>query len=77
LTRALDRTSIHQTVGFRFSKNIERPHEKFSPTSLIAIGTDSTNEGPSLDGGIVASEAFAPPVRILTGPAPGRAPPAR
>jgi hypothetical protein len=78
LTRAADRTPIHhETAGFRFSKNIERPHEKFSAAPLITLGGSSTAEPLLRVECLFEPDASVPPFRAFLFRTPDRAPPAR
>lgn len=63
--------------GFKFSRNIERPHEKHTPIRPVAITTASASE-QSLSGEPSATpDAPFSSLWILAAPAPVRAPPAR
>lgn len=78
LSRVHDHLSpSDQTAGFRFSKNVERPHEKPAPARLIVIGAALIDSG-TLAGELVgSSDVPLPHTRILVAPAPLRAPPLR
>jgi hypothetical protein len=81
LTRALEHTlTAHSQTGFRFSKNIERPVEKFKPvqTTVDLIVSEAFELGaPSVQRfcswnvvvGPVHVAADAPPVRAPPSPA--------
>jgi len=77
LSRAFDHTSIaRETAGFKFSKSLERPHDKVSSvTRLLAEQTTS----PPVDTRWVACVRLLETVRIcssvLGSLAPLRAPP--
>ena len=78
VSRALDRLSLHDHAGgFKFSQNLERPHEKHTAPGLGAV--DAVVAGSPLSAGVdrpAPHTPIRPPAR-RSAPAALRAPPAR
>jgi len=78
LTRVHDHfSSSDQKTGLRFSKTVDRPHEKHTSTRLIVIGAVLADEHPSSGEHVAATGMPAPGNRLLFAPSSPRAPPAR
>jgi hypothetical protein len=78
LSRVHDHLSAwEQPTGFKFSKNLERPHQKYTPTRVIAIRTASVSEASAPAELVAAAEASPVRLWIVVAPTPVRAPPGR
>lgn len=79
LTRAFqhEQPSAHR-VGFRFSKSVEPPPERFTATHLLGLRPAPAPRDVTLtcDSRLWGPEVFVTYVRVVVGPGPSRAPPA-
>jgi hypothetical protein len=77
LTRVHDHfSSGEQTTGLRFSKTVDRPHEKHTSTRLIMVGSTLADEHPPSEH-VAAMDVPPPCTRSFFAPGPVRAPPVR
>jgi hypothetical protein len=78
LTRALEHTlTAHSQTGFRFSKNIERPVEKFKPaqTTVDLSASEAYELGAPPVARFCSSEVVVGPAYVASQAPPVRGPP--